>query len=148
MFFSCHSHGSKPRRNKPNLRVPENVDPGLIRPCLLWGCPGFGGDLSLLEGNNPILISGFINPGSTQLGSSLLTRQTHLILVGVGGAEGASQGPLRGEAGGVGPLWARLTGVAVLPQHSEGVLVFCPGNEEKKRNRRLRGARNLARGSE
>ena len=35
---------------------PLNVDPGLINPCLLiWVFPNFVGDLSLLEGNTPIL---------------------------------------------------------------------------------------------
>ena len=70
-----------------------NVDPGLIDPVYYWGVPGFRGDLSLLEGNTPILVNivnhfwvcptlvhftphmglliphiskqGFLNPGST-----------------------------------------------------------------------------------
>ena len=50
---SC-SHGS----NWGNWgRLFFHVDPGLINPCLLMGVPGFSGDLSLLEGNTPILIN-------------------------------------------------------------------------------------------
>ena len=48
------------RRKKPGLpklRRPTNVDPGLINCLLIWVCPWFSGDLSLLEGNTPILIN-------------------------------------------------------------------------------------------
>ena len=48
----------------------DNVDPGLINPCLLiWGCPWFVVGIITVGGEHPhINKKGFINPGSTLFG--------------------------------------------------------------------------------